>query len=393
MWAQLGFAANEELMQLVVDGLKLQPANPNLLDARDEILQADLVNNGGANLAALWEGFASRGLGALASSPSGGSSTTGVSEDFTVPALIFFDYPNGIPTQLTPGLPGTFEVVISGLGPSMPIAGTGQLHVQTNGGAFQTLAMTQTQQNVYTASIPAASCLDVVNYFVSVNSTDGLVNDPGAGASFQAISFESLETVFEDDFENANGWSVGAPGDDATTGVWERVDPVGTAAQPEVDVTPDPGTQAWVTGQGFPGGGLGDNDIDGGQTTLSSPLLDLSGGDATISYWRWYSNSKSASPNAAVFVIDISNNGGATWSNVETVGSVLESSGGWIYHEFVVSDIVAADESGADALHRVRRGLGLAGRGRHRRLQRAATAVRRWPAVDLLRAEAELAGL
>ncbi len=58
-----GFAANQLIEQLVVDGLKLQAANPTFAQARDGILQADLVNNGGVNQLILWRAFAKRGLG------------------------------------------------------------------------------------------------------------------------------------------------------------------------------------------------------------------------------------------------------------------------------------------------------------------------------------------
>ena len=89
-------------------------------------------------------------------------------------------------------------------------------------------------------------------------------------------------------------WSSGASGDTATTGIWTRVDPVGTAAQPEDDHTPA-GLKCWVTGQGSAGGGLGDNDVDNGKTTLLTPILDLTSyPDPHISYWRWYSNDTSA---------------------------------------------------------------------------------------------------
>ncbi|MFQ5807252.1 MAG: hypothetical protein ACE5I3_12455, partial [Phycisphaerae bacterium] len=63
--------------------------------------------------------------------------------------------------------------------------------------------------------------------------------------------------------------------------------------------------------------------------------------DPIISYWRWYSNDEGASPNTDVFVVDISNDDGGTWTNVETVGpSGPEASGEWFYHEFRVTDFV-----------------------------------------------------
>ncbi|HEX3134920.1 MAG TPA: M36 family metallopeptidase [Planctomycetota bacterium] len=62
--AKLGTVAGNTLMlQLVTDGLKLTPATPTFTEARDAILQADLVAHGGANLNELWRGFAKRGLG------------------------------------------------------------------------------------------------------------------------------------------------------------------------------------------------------------------------------------------------------------------------------------------------------------------------------------------
>lgn len=62
-----GTGGNNIAMQLVLDGLKIQPCNPTFLDARDAILQADQVNNSGANVCLIWETFARRGLGFSAS--------------------------------------------------------------------------------------------------------------------------------------------------------------------------------------------------------------------------------------------------------------------------------------------------------------------------------------
>lgn len=61
-----GTGGNNMAMQLVTDGLKLQPCSPTFLDSRDAILAADLVNYDGANQCLIWETFARRGLGASA---------------------------------------------------------------------------------------------------------------------------------------------------------------------------------------------------------------------------------------------------------------------------------------------------------------------------------------
>lgn len=146
------------------------------------------------------------------------------------------------------------------------------------------------------------------------------------------LAVGTVVTVASYDFEanNNQGWSVGNP-NDATTGTWIRVDPNGTAAQPEDDHTEGSGTRCWVTGQGSPGGSVGENDVDSGSTTLVSPIFDLSGGALPrIRYWRWYSNDEGASPQADIFEVDVSNDGGASWVNAETVGPTgAEASGGW----------------------------------------------------------------
>ncbi len=79
-----GWAIGNQLtLQLVTDGMRLSPPQPNFIDARDAILQADEVNNAGANQGELWAAFAKRGLGFSATSPV--HSTRGVQEAFDLP--------------------------------------------------------------------------------------------------------------------------------------------------------------------------------------------------------------------------------------------------------------------------------------------------------------------
>ena len=58
----LGAAITEAL---VTRGMELSPPAPSFLDMRNAIIQADLVNFGGANETALWTIFAQRGHGVL----------------------------------------------------------------------------------------------------------------------------------------------------------------------------------------------------------------------------------------------------------------------------------------------------------------------------------------
>jgi extracellular elastinolytic metalloproteinase len=54
---------NTLAMQLVIDGMKLQPCRPTFTDARDAILLADRQLTDGANECEIWSAFAKRGLG------------------------------------------------------------------------------------------------------------------------------------------------------------------------------------------------------------------------------------------------------------------------------------------------------------------------------------------
>ncbi|KAJ3416145.1 hypothetical protein HDV05_002790 [Chytridiales sp. JEL 0842] len=56
-------AGNIRFLQLVVDGMKLQPCIPTFKSARDAILAADGINYKGEYRCALWRAFAKRGLG------------------------------------------------------------------------------------------------------------------------------------------------------------------------------------------------------------------------------------------------------------------------------------------------------------------------------------------
>jgi hypothetical protein len=76
---------NNLALQLVMDGLKLQPCLPGFVDGRDAILDADAALTGGQNQCAIWRGFAKRGLGASASQGSTTSRTDGT-QAFDVPA-------------------------------------------------------------------------------------------------------------------------------------------------------------------------------------------------------------------------------------------------------------------------------------------------------------------
>ena len=85
-----GAAGNNLALQLVLDGMKLQPCNPTFVEARDAILAADLVANNGVNQCQIWAGFAKRGLGSSATAGVS-SSITDSTESFLLPSTCMID--------------------------------------------------------------------------------------------------------------------------------------------------------------------------------------------------------------------------------------------------------------------------------------------------------------
>ncbi|HNU50064.1 MAG TPA: M36 family metallopeptidase [Verrucomicrobiota bacterium] len=92
----LGWAeGNQTILQLVTDSLKLCPPNPTFVESRDAILEADLINYGGANRSELWIAFAKRGLGYTAQCPAS-DTTSGVVERYDLPPDVVISPPDGI---------------------------------------------------------------------------------------------------------------------------------------------------------------------------------------------------------------------------------------------------------------------------------------------------------
>lgn len=79
---------NRRAMQYVMDGMKLSPINPTILQSRDAILAAVQASDA-SDLRPVWQGFAIRGMGVLASiqNPGSGTGNTRVTQSFDLPAM------------------------------------------------------------------------------------------------------------------------------------------------------------------------------------------------------------------------------------------------------------------------------------------------------------------
>ncbi|MEZ6318484.1 MAG: M14 family zinc carboxypeptidase [Phycisphaerales bacterium] len=247
--------------------------------------------------------------------------------------------PSGLPDVVLADTPTNVQVLIAdGMETVNPSTATLYARVGSSG-PFTPSALSSLGNSMYQGVLPEAPCGDTIEYYFSVQTTNGsTITFPPGGATAPLVATATEMTfTFDDDMETNSGWTVGAAGDTATTGVWERAAPQATAAQPGSDHS-NPGTMCWITGA-TAGSSVGAYDIDGGATTLTGPTMDgaSEAGDAYLTFWYWYNNTAGAAPGEDSMPVSISNDDGATWTQLELF---TDSTGDWTYREYLISDYV-----------------------------------------------------
>ncbi len=238
-------------------------------------------------------------------------------------------YPNGTPLILAAGSSTDIDVTV-GAGTENPTPGTETLHYRFGGaGAYQTVSLTPQGGENFTATLPGGTCGDMAEFYVSAQGNGGatVTNPADAPTNVLVSDVGSLATVFADDFEANQGWTI----DDSaslTAGTWTRAVPVGGGN------SDDPATDFDGSGRCFVTGNDVDEDVDGGRARLISPVLDLSGLNPIVSYARWFSNDGADD----TLSLQISGDGGSSYVTVSTVGP--GGSGGWVEESFLVSDFI-----------------------------------------------------
>ena len=245
-----------------------------------------------------------------------------------------FAFPDGIPAFVSPSGGTTMRVEVT-QGSQSPMPNTGVLHYST-GGAFTAVPMTQITPNVYDAVFPELACGTSIEFYVSAETTGGFeqsepINAPAG--TLLTISGFGASVAFDDNFEANQGWTV--TNVTLADGAWNRGVPVGGGDRGDPPTDADGSGQCYLTDNVD-----GNSDVDDGSTTLTSPIMDATGGLALVSYLRWFSNDSGDNAFTESFTVQVSDNGGASWVNLEVVGpNGPEVSGGWFHRQF---DITAA---------------------------------------------------
>ncbi|MEM7349264.1 MAG: hypothetical protein AAF657_00565 [Acidobacteriota bacterium] len=229
----------------------------------------------------------------------------------------------------------SFQVDILERDGSAPVLESANL-IYDAGAGDQTVPLTSLGGTLYEANLPAIDCGSEVTFRVEAED-DGVVVGhpfsavPSVDRRYRRHVTESFDATFRDNFETDMGWTVD---NDAslTAGAWERALPAGYGLREDPPWDADSSGQCYVTQA--PGG---NTDVDGGASRLISPAMDATvGADPHITYWRWWAD---AGDSDDTFTVEISDNDGASWVTLETIGPNVI--GAWVRQTFRVADFVS----------------------------------------------------
>ena len=328
--ANYGFTnGNELILQLVANAMDLTPANPDFVEARDAIIQADLVDSGGQNYQALWQAFAKRGLGWYAVAPTN-TTTSGVVESYVVPDQLLV-----LPTDdfnTSGAIGGPFENDF-------------ELYALKNTGT-NTLNWTA-GVNVPWASLSASSgtlihLIDSTNIVVSLNSSadmlpigfySGQLSITNLNSGFvqtRNITLSISEpTIYFFSLDTDPGWS--------RQGQWAFGQPTGQGGGSHGNGNPDP--TSGYTGTNVFGVNLNGNystNNPGGPFYLTTGALNFTGvSEVTLEFERWLN---SDGPPYAFAEVDVSDDG-TNWTSVfdNSAGVITDSA--WTNCTYDISSI------------------------------------------------------
>ncbi len=270
-----GTGGNSIALKLVTEGMKLQPCSPGFIDGRDAIIRADQLLYGGVHECAIREAFRRRGMGAFASQGSSSSVSDQVS-DYSLGGASFVLTQNG-----------TTQVPEGGL-----ITYTNR--VSTNAcGSISNFTLTDTlPANVSWVSGGNYNATTRVVSF-PVNMTAAQTQDYSFTVQVNAGAYFPTVTLFED---NVSGATI--PAATWTTNSTTSVNWV---------VSNDRSHSSPSSYYSF------NQDVQSDQKLFSTNNITLTATPPPLSFWHWYSAESTYDGG----VLEISTNGGTTWTDLE----------------------------------------------------------------------------
>ncbi len=255
-------------------------------------------------------------------------------------ALLAISYPQGQPLLSHPTKGAELLARIESVAGQLDEDNPPLLIASADGEPFETIEMVTTGElDMFSATLPPSDCFSTVRWYISAQTTSAqTITSPSnaPAGTFDVFVATDSETVVAFDFEENPGFVVSGDADD---GNWDRGIPVNcNRGDPPSDF--DGSGRCWLTDNSTSGC---NSDVDGGSAILMTGVLDMGdeGVEYFVDYARWYSNTFGAEPESDVFVVEISNNNGDSWENLETVGpSGPEIDGGWFFVSHSVNEVL-----------------------------------------------------
>jgi hypothetical protein len=244
----------------------------------------------------------------------------------SIPPVLVFDYPNGLPDLINPDGGTTFRVEVSA-GTGTPEPGTGLLYYN-DGSGYTNIPMDIVSSNIYDAVFPAIDCGVEVSFFVTAETNLGeTVSDPRNAPSshYSAFCAYQISVAYEDDFSTNKGWTglggsgewtigpaVGGNGDDEYGG-------------PDPSQDHSPSSDDRVLGNDLTSGD-GDYEANLNSTYwVTSPVIDCSDFvGVSLSFYRWLGVEGDDYDNAYFQVYN-----GSSWVQIFDNGPGTIDDGSW----------------------------------------------------------------
>ena len=199
----------------------------------------------------------------------------------------------------------------------------------------QVLAVAQ-GGGIYRAVLPSLECPANVQLRFSALNQEGDLFESEVITTIVADDFPS---IFSDDSESEQGWVSSGSANTVPAGRWQRGTPFGSGVWGDPTSDFDGSGRCFLTGNGE-----GVLEVDG-EAILTSPPFNAIGNETYISYASWFANDFGPWPKQDSMYIEISNDDGNNWVQIEQIGpDDGRSSGGWFLSTVRVADYLTPTE-------------------------------------------------
>ena len=256
-------------------------------------------------------------------------------------------------TSVDLGAPGSSILSTVRNGGYSVFSGTSMATPHVSGAAA--LVLSECSLNTAALKSNILNNVDLISSMSGITVTGGRLNVDKAIRACSGGGGGTPVTIFFDNFETSQGWTTNPNGTDtATTGQWARANPESTNSSGAKQLgTTVSGVNDLVTGP-LAGSSAGVHDIDGGTTSIQSPLITLSGGTTYTLSFSFYLAHGSNSSTADFFRVRIVS--GTTTTVLEELGAANDDDAFWMVATLDLSQfagqtirilIEAGDASGA----------------------------------------------